>query len=148
MTTANVRMLDDVVGESMRSSRFSAFVISAFAIAALLLSALGVFGVFAFGVTSRGREVGIRMALGATGSDIIRMFLRHAAGPIAGGVIFGTAGAIAFGRLVDSLLFGVAATDVTSYAVAASMLVGTALFASYLPVRRVLRAGPARALRG
>jgi putative ABC transport system permease protein len=148
MSTANVRMLDDVVGESMRSSRFSAFVISAFAVAALLLSALGVFSVFAFGVASRVREVGIRMALGATGSDIARMFLTQAAGPITVGVIFGTAGAIALGRLVDSLLFGVAPTDVASYAAAASMLVGVALVASYLPVRRVLRAGPARALRG
>jgi putative ABC transport system permease protein len=81
-------------------------------------------------------------------ADIIRMFLRHAAGPITVGVILGTAGAIALGRLVDSLLFGVAPTDVTSYVTAASMLVVTALFASYLPVRRVLRAGPARALRG
>jgi ABC-type antimicrobial peptide transport system permease subunit len=141
-------MLDDVVGESMRSSRFSAFVISAFAVAALLLSALGVFGVFAFGVASRVREVGIRMALGATGSDIARMFLRQAAGPIAVGVIFGTAGAIALGRLVDSLLFGVAPTDVASYVASASILVGIALVASYLPVRRMLQAGPARALRG
>ena len=148
MSTANVRMLDDVVGESMRSSRFSAFVISTFAVAAHLLSALGVFGVFAFGVASRAREIGIRMALGATGSEIIRMFLRHAAGPITVGVVLGTTGAIALGRLVDSLLFGVAPTDVTSYAVAASMLVGTALVASYLPVRRVLRADPTRALRG
>jgi ABC-type antimicrobial peptide transport system permease subunit len=88
------------------------------------------------------------MALGATGSDIARMFLTQAAGPITVGVIFGTAGAIALGRLVDSLLFGVAPTDVASYAAAASMLVGVALVASYLPVRRVLRAGPARALRG
>ncbi len=148
ISTANVRMLDDVVGESMRSSRFSAFVISAFAVAALLLSALGVFGVFAFGVASRVREVGIRMALGATGSDIARMFLRQAAGPIAVGVIFGTAGAIALGRLVDSLLFGVAPTDVASYVASASILVGIALVASYLPVRRMLQAGPARALRG
>lgn len=148
MSTANVRMLGDVVGESIRSARFSAFVISAFAVAALLLSALGVFGVFAFGVASRVREVGIRMALGATGSDIAQMFLRQAAGPISVGVIFGTAGAIALGRLVDSLLFGVAPTDVASYAAAASILVGIALVASYLPVRRVLQAGPARALRG
>jgi putative ABC transport system permease protein len=148
MSTANVRMLDDVVGESTRSSRFSAFVISAFAVAAHLLSALGVFGVFAFGVASRAREIGIRTALGATGSDIIRMFLRHAAAPITVGLILGTAGAIALGRLVDSLLFGVAPTDVMSYVAAASMLVGTALVASYLPVRRVLRSGPTRALRG
>jgi putative ABC transport system permease protein len=148
LSTANVRMLDDVVGESTRSSRFSAFVMSAFALAAHLLSALGVFGVFAFGVASRAREIGIRMALGATGSDIIRMCVRHAAAPITVGLILGTIGAIALGRLVESLLFGVAPTDVMSYAAAASMLVGTALVASYLPVRRVLRAGPARALRG
>ena len=148
MSTANIRMLEDVVGDSMRSSRFSAFVISAFAVAALLLSALGVFGVFAFGVASRVREVGIRMALGASGSDIARMFLMQAAGPIAVGVILGTAGAIALGRLVDSLLFGVAPTDIASYAGAAAMLVGVGLVASYLPVRRVLRGGPARALRG
>jgi putative ABC transport system permease protein len=148
LSTANVRRLDDVVGDSMRSSRFSAFVISAFAVAALLLSALGVFGVFAFGVASRVREVGIRMALGAAPPDIVRMFLRQAAGSITVGVVFGTAGAMALGRLVDSLLFGVASTDAASYAAAASMLVGVALVASYLPVRRVLRAGPARALRG
>lgn len=148
MSTANVRMLNDVVGESMRSARFSAFVISMFAAAALLLSALGVFGVFAFGVASRVREIGIRMALGATGSDIGRIFLRQAAGPITIGVIVGTTGAIALGRLVDSLLFGVASTDVASYGAAGSILVGIALIATYLPVRRVLRAGPARALRG
>ncbi len=148
LSTAKVRMLDDVVGDSMRPSRFSAFVVSAFAFAALLLSALGVFGVFAFGVASRVREVGIRMALGAAGPDIVRMFLRQAAGPITVGVTFGTAGAIALGRLVDSLLFGVAPTDLASCAAAASLLVAVALVASYLPVQRVLRAGPAHALRG
>lgn len=148
LSTANVRMLDEVVGDSIRSSRFSAFVISAFAVAALLLSALGVFGVFAFGVASRVREVGIRMAMGAAAPDIVRMFLRQAAGPIVVGVIVGTAGAIALGRLVESLLFGVTSTDAGSFAGAASVLVGVALGASYLPVRRVLRAGPARALRG
>ncbi|MCW5556498.1 MAG: ABC transporter permease [Verrucomicrobiae bacterium] len=148
LSTANVRMLNDMVGDSMRSSRFSAFVISVFAVAALLLSALGVFGVCAFGVASRVQEIGIRMALGAAAPDIVGMFLRQSVGPIVVGVIIGTAGAIALGRLVDSLLFGVASTDAASYATAASMLVGVALAASYLPVRRVLRADPARALRG
>jgi putative ABC transport system permease protein len=148
LSTANVRMLDDVVGESMRSSRFSAFLISAFAFAALLLSALGVFGVFAVGVASRVREVGVRLALGAGDPDIVRMFLKQAAGPISVGIVFGTVGAITLGRLVGSLLYGVAPIDLASYAAAASMLVGVALVASYLPVRRILRAGPARALRG
>ena len=88
------------------------------------------------------------MALGAAPPDIVRMFLRQAAGPILLGTTVGTAGAIGLGRLVTSLLFGVASTDAASYAGAASMLVGVAVVASYLPVRRVLRASPARALRG
>jgi predicted permease len=148
LSTANVRMLSEVVGDSMRSSRFSAFVIGAFAAAALTLSALGVFGVFAFGVASRVREIGIRMALGATRQDIARMFLRQAAGPILAGLVLGTATAFALGRVVDSLLFGVAPTDIASYTTAASALVGVALLASYLPIRRVLQAEPAHALRG
>jgi putative ABC transport system permease protein len=148
LSTANVRMLSEVVGDSMRSARFSAFVIGAFAAAALTLSALGVFGVFAFGVASRVREIGIRIALGATRQDIARMFLRQAAGPILVGLVLGTATAFALGRVVDSLLFGVAPTDIASYMTAASALVGVALLASYLPIRRVLQADPAHALRG
>jgi putative ABC transport system permease protein len=125
MSTANVRILDDVVGESMRSPRFSAVVIAGFAVTALLLSALG-----------------------ATGSDITRMFLKQAAGPICVGVTLGTAGAFALGRLIQALLFGVSPHDTLSYLVAVSMLVGVALAASYLPVRRALQTDPARTLRG
>jgi putative ABC transport system permease protein len=147
LSTANIRMLDDIVGDSMRTSRFSAFVVGAFAAAALVLSALGVFGVFTFGVAARVREVGIRIALGATGQDIALMFLKQASGPILVGLVFGTAAAYVLGRVVDSLLFGVAPTDVTSYITAASMLVAVAFLASYLPVRRVLRVDPASALR-
>jgi ABC-type antimicrobial peptide transport system permease subunit len=140
-------MLDDVVGDSMRASRFSAFVVAAFAITALLLSALGVFGVFAFGIATRVREIGIRTALGATGSDITRMFLKQAAGPICVGVALGTVGAFGLGRFIQALLFGVTPHDTLSYVAAASMLVGVALAASYLPVRRVLQADPAQTLR-
>ena len=132
----------------MRSSRFSGFVIAVFAGAALLLSAVGVYGVFAFGVAARLREVGIRMALGATASDIARMFSRQAVGPISAGVLLGTAGAIALARFAESLLFGVGPADVASYVAAAALLVLIALVASYLPVRRLLRADPVRALRG
>ena len=148
MSTANIRMLDDVVSESMGSSRFSALVVSAFAVTALLLAAVGVFGVFAFGAAARVREIGIRMALGATGPDISRMFLKQAAGPICGGVIAGAAGALALNRLISALLFGVAPTDPVSFAGAALLLVAVALVASYLPVRRVVRTDPASALRG
>jgi putative ABC transport system permease protein len=147
LSTANVRMLDEVVSEAMGSSRFNAFVVSAFAVTTLLLSAVGVFGVFAFGVAARVREIGIRMALGATGQDITRMFLKQAAGPIGLGLLAGAAGAFALSRLIAALLFGVAPTDPVSFAVAALLLASVALAASYLPVRRVLKTDPAQALR-
>jgi putative ABC transport system permease protein len=147
LSTAEVRLLTDVVGDSMRSSRFSAFVVGAFAAAALTLSAVGVFGVFAFGAASRARELGIRMALGATHRDIARMFLKQAAAPIVGGLAVGTATALVLGQAVASLLLGVAPTDLISYLASASTLSGIALLASYLPLRRVLGADPAHALR-
>lgn len=147
ISTAEIRMLEDVVGDSLRTSRFNAFVLSAFGMAGLFLSVLGIFGVFAFGVASRTREVGIRLAVGATGHDIVRMFLSHAVGPIAAGVVVGTGASVFLARLVGSLLFGVAATDVPSYVVAALTLGASALVASYLPVRRLLQSDPARALR-
>lgn len=147
LSTADVRMLDDVVGDSLRTSRFNALVLSAFGIVGLFLSALGVFGVFAFGVASRAREVGIRMAVGATARNIVQMFLSHAIGPILSGIVVGTVASFLFARVVGSMLFGVAATDSASYVVAAVTMAGTALLASYLPVRRLLQSDPARALR-
>lgn len=147
LSTANIRMLDDIVGDSIGSARFSTLVVSVFAAVALLLSALGVFGVFAFGAVARIREIGIRMAVGATEGDITRMFLKQAAGPIGLGVVTGAAGALALGRLVSSLLFGVTPSDPVSFASAALLLVAVAGVASYLPIRRVLRTDPASALR-
>ncbi len=147
LSTADVRMLNDVVGDSLRTSRFNALVLSVFGIVGLFLSALGVFGVFAFGVASRAREVGIRMAVGATTRNIVQMFLSHAIGPILSGIVVGTAASLLFARVVGSLLFGVAPTDAASYVVAAVTMAGTALLASYLPLRRLLQSDPARALR-
>lgn len=96
---------------------------------------------------SRAREVGIRVAIGATGSDIIRLFLSHAIAPICAGILIGTVASIFLARVTGSLLFGVAATDTTSYVVASMTMAATALLASYLPVRRLLQSDPARALR-
>ncbi len=94
--------------------------------------------------TAIGREVRVE----GTGTDITRMFLKQAVGPICVGVALGTAGAFALGRLIQALLFGVSPRDAVSYMAAASMLVCVALGASYLPVRRVLQGDPGRALRG
>jgi putative ABC transport system permease protein len=139
LSIANIRPLDDVVAKSLASPRFGAALVSAFAVAALLLAAVGVYGVCAFGVSTRVREIAIRMALGATRQKIVAMFLRQAAGAIGLGLVMGAAGAFACGRLVGNLLFGVPATDVASFAIAALLLAAVACAAVYLPVRRVLR---------
>ena len=147
LSLANVRTVDDIVSDSMQTSRFGTLIVVAFAGTALLLAAVGVFGVCAFGAETRRREIGIRMALGATGGDIRRMFLRQAAGPIALGLLAGVAAALAAARVTSSLLYGVAPTDAVSFAGATAVLVAVALIASYLPIRRVLRGEPAVALR-
>jgi putative ABC transport system permease protein len=139
LSVANIRTLDDVVKQSLASPRFGAVVVSSFAAAALLLAAVGVYGVCAFGVSTRVREIAIRLALGATRQDIVFLFLKQAAGPVGLGLAAGAAGALALSRLVAALLFGVSATDMVSFATAIVVLVSVALVASYLPVRRALR---------
>jgi putative ABC transport system permease protein len=147
LSLANVRMLDDVVDRSARPTRFNALVVGAFAATSLLLAALGVFGVFAFGVATRAREIGVRIALGATRADLVWMFLRHASIPIGVGLTCGLAAAMALGRLVAALLYGVTPTDPISYLCAGMTLAAVSLAASYLPIRRALRQDPTRALR-
>jgi putative ABC transport system permease protein len=147
VSLANVRTLDEVVDRSARSARFSALLIAAFAGTSLLLAAIGVFGVFAFGVSARAREVGVRIALGATHADLVWMFLKHASAPIVAGLACGLAAAVALGRVVASLLYGVTPTDATSYLCAGLVLTLVSLAASYLPIRRALRRDPTRALR-
>jgi ABC-type antimicrobial peptide transport system permease subunit len=106
----------------------------------LLLAAVGVYGVCAFGVSTRVREIAIRLALGATRQDIVVLFMKQAAGPVGLGLAAGAVGALALSRLVAGLLFGDAATDAISFATAVALLLAVALIASYLPVRRALRA--------
>jgi putative ABC transport system permease protein len=139
LSVANVRTLDEVVQQSMAAPRFGAVLVSAFAAAALLLAAVGVYGVCAFGISTRVREIGIRLALGATRRDIVLLFLKEAAGPVALGLAAGVLGALALSRLVAALLFGVSATDLASFATAIVVLVIVAFTASYLPVRLALR---------
>jgi putative ABC transport system permease protein len=147
LSLAHVRTLDEVVDRSARSTRFSAVMIGVFAGTSLLLAAIGVFGVFAFGVAARAREVGVRIALGATRADLLWMFLRQASAPIVAGLACGLAAAMALGRLVASLLYGVTPTDAISYGCAGLTLAAVSFVASYLPIRRALRRDPARALR-
>jgi len=139
LSVANIRPLEDVVQQSLASPRFGAALVSAFALAALALAAVGVYGVCAFGVSTRVREIAIRMALGATRQHIVTMFLRQAAGAIGLGLVLGAVGAFAMSRLIAKLLFGVPPTDALSFSAASVVLVAVACAASYLPVRRALR---------
>jgi putative ABC transport system permease protein len=146
-STAAVRPMADVVDAAMGSRRFSTLITALFAGIALALAAIGVYGVLAFGVARRRREIGIRMALGATRGDITRLFLRQASRPILAGIVAGLAGALAVSRLIAGLLYGVAPTDPVSFAASTALLAAIALTASYLPVRLALRTDPATALR-
>ncbi len=147
LSIANIRALDEVVDQSMASPRFGAVLVTTFAGAALLLAAVGVYGVCAFAVSNRGREIGIRLALGATRQHIVRMFLKQAAGPIGLGLAAGAVGALVLGRFVATLLFEVTPTDFVTFATAVALLVAATIVATYLPVRRVLQRSPADALR-
>jgi ABC-type antimicrobial peptide transport system permease subunit len=113
----------------------------------LLLGLLGIYGVISYLVVQRTRELGIRIALGARTSALQRMLLQHVLLLAGLGIALGLGGAAVLTRLMESLLFGVAAFDPVTYAVAAAVLIATAALAGWLPARRVTRIDPMRALR-
>jgi putative ABC transport system permease protein len=117
-----------------------------FAACALMLAVVGIYGVMSYLVTQRTREIGIRLALGAGGSDILRLVVGNGARMIGLGIVLGAAAAFALQRLVASLLFGVSATDVSSV-FAIVLLAAVALVACYLPALRAMKVSPLNALR-
>jgi len=143
----NVRTMAARVDESLAHRRFSMLLLTIFAVLAAGLAAVGIYGVIAFLVAHGAREMGIRMALGATPRGIAMMVLRHGV-VIAGiGLLLGIAGAFALTRLMRSFLFGVGPSDPMTYMLVAALVAGTALAASYLPARRAARLDPMRSLR-
>jgi ABC-type antimicrobial peptide transport system permease subunit len=120
---------------------------AAFGLVATLLAALGLYGVLAYSVSLRTREIGIRMALGADRTRVMRMVLRDVALMLAAGVALGLPSGYALGRAVQSQLFGLNARDPLTFAAATSALLLAALCAGYLPARRATRVDPLVALR-
>jgi putative ABC transport system permease protein len=118
-----------------------------FAGVGLLLAAIGIYGVMAYAVSERTHELGIRLALGATPSDIARLVLVESAALAACGIAVGVAGAFAVTRLLAALLFGVTPTDVATFSAVAAVLAATALLASWMPMRRATKVDPMVALR-
>jgi predicted permease len=142
-----VMTMASVVSDALAMPRFATRVFGAFALVALLLAALGLYGLLAYWVTGRTREIGVRVALGALPRDVGTLVLREGLGLGVIGIILGVALAGATTRLLESLLYGVSATDVPTFAAVAGLLLGVAVLACGLPLRRALRVDPAVALR-
>ena len=144
---ANEQPLARLVSEVAAQPRFTALVFGLFASAALVLAVVGVYGLVAYGVTRRTREIGVRMALGATPSRIVGGVVRHGVGLAGVGIAIGLWAAYALSRFMQGILYDVAATDLVTYLGVAALLLGCAAAASLLPARWAARLDPVRALR-
>jgi putative ABC transport system permease protein len=141
------RTMDELMAASAVARRFNLLLLGAFAALALALAAVGVHGVISYAVGHRIHEVGVRVALGATPRDILRLVVGQGFVLAAGGAVLGSAAALGLSRFVSGMLFGVRATDPVTFAGVAALLVAVALLACYLPARRALRVDPVVALR-
>jgi putative ABC transport system permease protein len=144
---ARFRTFSQVYSASLGSRRFNVILIGFFGITALLLATAGVFGVMAYSVSRRTREIGVRVALGAGSGDVLRMILSQGLRTIFIGVAIGIAGSLALTRTVESLLFGVTATDPLTFSGVTLLLVAAALLACFIPARRATQVDPLVALR-
>jgi putative ABC transport system permease protein len=144
---ADVRTLDEVLSGSLAERRFNLLIFGGFAALALVLAMVGIYGVVAYAVTQRRHEVGIRLALGATGRDVVALLVANGLKWSGVGVTFGLAGAYAATRVLTGLLFGIQPIDPTTFATVTLGIVAVALGASYLPARRAAGVDPALVLR-
>ena len=143
----SVNTISALIGSQLAADRMIAVLLSVFGVGALLLATIGIYGVMAYSAAQRTREIGIRIALGAERSDILKLIIRQGIFLISIGAGLGLALALAATRVLQSLLFGVSATDPLTFAVVLFVLVGVALLACYLPARRATKVDPLIALR-
>ncbi|HEY2800400.1 MAG TPA: FtsX-like permease family protein, partial [Chthoniobacterales bacterium] len=143
----NLVPMETLIGKGLAQPRFNMVLLAVFAGVAMLLAAVGIYGVIAYSVAQRTREIGIRMALGAQRADMLRMVLRQSLSVVMVGLVIGLAAAFAATRLLASLLYGVGANDLLTYACVVFLLGGSAFLASYIPARRALKVDPMVALR-
>jgi putative ABC transport system permease protein len=143
---ANVRTLETVTADSIAPRRMSMVLLGAFAGIALLLASVGIYGVISYLVVQRTHEIGVRMALGAQRSDVLRLIVGHAAKLVGIGTVIGLVLAFVSTRLLSALLYNVGAFDVTTFLFVTIVLAAIALLASYIPALRAARANPMIAL--
>jgi predicted permease len=143
----SISSMDQIIARSLADRRFALELLGIFAAVALLLAAVGIYGVMAYSFSQRTHEVGIRIALGAQRTDILRMALSEGMRVVAIGLATGLAGAAIMTRVFSSMLFGVAPSDPVSFAAAAAILAAVALMACYIPAQRATQVDPLTALR-
>lgn len=147
LALSNIRTMDEVRASAVASPRFYLMVLGIFAAVGMLLAAVGVYGVVSYTVAQRRTDIGIRMAIGATGRDVVQAFVDEGLVLTGAGLVLGAVGALLLTRLMRSLLFGVTPTDAPTFA-AVTLLVGLAAMAAcYVPARRAAKVDPLVALR-
>ena len=143
----DVLTLDDLVTNSLSQQRFTLSLLGAFAVLALILAAIGIYSVLSYSVRRRVQEIGIRLALGARLSDVLRMVIVEGMKPTLLGVTVGIVGALALGRVMSSLIYGVKPTDPLTFLAVAAVLAMVALLATFIPAYRAAKVDPMVALR-
>ena len=139
--------MTSMLGQRLAQPRFNMMLLGIFAAVAMALAAIGIYGVIAYSVTQRTREFGIRLALGAQRAQMLGMVLRQSLRLVVIGLVLGFIVALAATRVLATLLYGVGANDVSTYAIVIALLGGAALLASYIPARRAMKVDPMVALR-
>jgi len=142
-----VRTMEEVRSISVALYSFSSVTLGIFAGVALLLASIGIYGVMAFAVTQRTQEIGIRMALGARGADVLKLVIRHGMAMALIGVVIGLAGAWGLTRFLKGLLVGTSSTDLMTFSLVTGCLLIAALLACFIPARRATKVDPLVALR-
>lgn len=143
----DLKSMEQYTEEMVARPRVSTWLTGGFAITALLLAALGIYGVIAYNVTQRTTEIGMRLALGARPTDVLRLIIKEGMRPVLGGIVVGVAVAWTAARVIRGLLFGISPYDPVTYLVVPVFLVVVALVAAYIPARRATRLDPMIALR-
>jgi putative ABC transport system permease protein len=142
-----IKTMEQVVKDSEAGQLFQMSLLAGFAMIALGLAAIGIYGLMSFAVNQRTHEIGIRMALGAERGDVLHLVVRHGILLAIVGAVLGAAGALLLTRFVSGMLYGVGANDPTTFLTVATLLIGVAALASYIPARRATRVDPMITLR-
>ena len=143
-----IASLDATMAESLTAERFTTLLLGAFAAVAFVLAAVGVYGVVAYGVAQRRREMGVRIALGARGADVVRMVVARSLRPVLVGIAIGLAVAIGSARVLQGMLYGTSVHEPAVYAIVSIGLIAVAALAAWMPGRRAAAADPMVVLRG